>query len=153
MGKYLYRESDLLGSGFSSKVYKATMITNSKEKFAIKVIDIEKFGNVELLDMEIQTLMSINHPNVIRCLDVIKTPKIYYLITEYCPHGDLDDLIKLQKYIPEDRAILIMKQIVDGYKALMAKRIIHRDLKPANIMRFGNSWKIGDFGFARFCKE
>jgi serine/threonine protein kinase len=35
----------------------------------------------------------------------------------------------------------------------MSKNIIHRDLKPANIMRFGSQWKIGDFGFARYCKE
>ena len=34
----------------------------------------------------------------------------------------------------------------------MSKNIIHRDLKPANIMRFGNQWKIGDFGFAKYCK-
>ena len=103
--------------------------------------------------MEIETLLSIKHPNVIRCLDVYKTDNFYYLITAYCPHGDLDELIRVQKFIPEDRAILIMKQVIEGYKALMAKNIIHRDLKPANIMRFGNKWKIGDFGFARFCKE
>ena len=72
---------------------------------------------------------------------------------EYCPHGDLEELIRFQKFIPEDRAILIMKQILEGYKALAAKNIIHRDLKPANVMRFGNKWKIGDFGFARYCKE
>jgi serine/threonine protein kinase len=34
----------------------------------------------------------------------------------------------------------------------MNKNIIHRDLKPANIMRFSNQWKIGDFGFAKYCK-
>ena len=32
----------------------------------------------------------------------------------------------------------------------MSKNIIHRDLKPANIMRFGSTWKIGDFGFATY---
>ena len=53
----------------------------------------------------------------------------------------------------EDRAIQIMKQVIDGYKHILAKNIIHRDLKPANILRFGNKWKIGDFGFARYCKE
>lgn len=35
----------------------------------------------------------------------------------------------------------------------MAKKgILHRDIKPANIMRHGNTWKIGDFGFATNCK-
>lgn len=45
-----------------------------------------------------------------------------------------------------------MKQILNGYKYLMSKNILHRDLKPSNVMRFGNVWKIGDFGFAKYCK-
>lgn len=36
---------------------------------------------------------------------------------------------------------------------MMSKNIIHRDLKPANIMRFGSTWKLGDFGFAALCNE
>ena len=101
------------------------------------MIDLKLYNNVELLEMEIKTLMSIDHPNVMKCLEVIKTPIRYYMVMEYCPHGDLEDLIKLQKYIPEDRAIVIMRQVLEGYKALLAKGIIHRDLKPANIMRVG----------------
>lgn len=81
-----------------------------------------------------------------------KTDLNYFLVMEYCPHGDLADLVRLQHFITEDKVIPIMKQILDGYKYLMSKNIIHRDLKPANIMRFGNQWKIGDFGFAKYCK-
>lgn len=43
IGKYKYSLTDLLGFGFSSNVYKATLIDNSKEKFALKVIGLEKF--------------------------------------------------------------------------------------------------------------
>ena len=31
--------------------------------------------------------------------------------------------------------------------------VMHRDLKPANIFRKGNSWKIGDFGFALIIEQ
>jgi len=41
-----------------------------------------------------------------------------------------------------------MSQILSGYKYLLQENIIHRDIKPANILRFGNKWKISDFGFA-----
>lgn len=34
----------------------------------------------------------------------------------------------------------------------MRKNVLHRDLKPANIMRSGETWKIGDFGFSVICK-
>ena len=62
-------------------------------------------------------------------------------------------MIKLQGHLTEDRALAIMIQIIDAFKYLVSKGIIHRDIKPANIMRFGNNWKIGDFGFARYCTE
>lgn len=121
----------------------------------MKVIDLAKFrpDEIELLETEIQILCSLKHPHIIGCIDVFKTEKNYFLVTEYCPHGDLDELIKIQKSISEDKAIPIMMQILDAYKHLISKKIIHRDLKPANIMRFGNNWKIGDFGFAKYCKE
>lgn len=41
-----------------------------------------------------------------------------------------------------------MKQIVQGSKYLIEQKVIHRDLKPPNILKKGNLWKIGDFGFA-----
>ena len=46
-----------------------------------------------------------------------------------------------------------MGQIISGYLYMAKKGILHRDLKPANIMRHGNTWKIGDFGFATSCKS
>lgn len=156
VAEYKYSLDDILGQGFSSTVYKATLRNNNKQKYAIKVIDLKKFkqdSSLMLLDMEVEIVMSLNHPNIIQCLDVFKSKSYYYLIFEYCPHGDLDELIKFQKFMTEDRAIQIMKQVIDGYKHILSKNIIHRDLKPANIMRFGNKWKIGDFGFARYCKE
>ena len=45
-------------------------------------------------------------------------------------------------------ASIIVKHISEGYSELMKNNIIHRDLKPANIFKMGNTWKIGDFGFA-----
>ena len=86
-------------------------------------------------------------------MDVIKTQEQYFIVTEYCPHGDLQELLKTQKLIHEEVALKIIRQIIDAYKYIMSKNIIHRDLKPANIMRFGSVWKIGDFGFATHCTE
>lgn len=40
IGKYKYSLNDLLGTGYSSNVYKATLINNNKERFALKVIGL-----------------------------------------------------------------------------------------------------------------
>lgn len=42
-----------------------------------------------------------------------------------------------------------MRQICNGFIALVKEGIVHRDLKPANIMLSKGIVKIGDFGFAK----
>lgn len=42
-----------------------------------------------------------------------------------------------------------MRQICNGFIALVKEGIVHRDLKPANIMLSKGVVKIGDFGFAK----
>ena len=57
VAEYKYSLDDILGQGFSSTVYKATLRDNNKQKYAIKVIDLKKFkqdSSVALLDMEVE---------------------------------------------------------------------------------------------------
>lgn len=39
---------------------------------------------------------------------------------------------------------------MEACKYLGDKLIVHRDIKPANIFLKDGTWKLGDFGFARF---
>ena len=43
-----------------------------------------------------------------------------------------------------------MRQILSGFTELVREKIIHRDLKPANILINEGTYKIGDFGFAKY---
>jgi len=43
----------------------------------------------------------------------------------------------------------VLRQIALGLESLAAMSIVHRDLKPANVLRYGDTWKITDFGIAR----
>lgn len=95
----------------------------------------------------------LNHPNIVKFYDAIKTDQYYYIVTEYCPHGDLHNLLHQSKKLDAKKAEDILCQIINGYAYLLKKGILHRDLKPANIFRSGNMWKIGDFGFSTFCKS
>jgi serine/threonine protein kinase len=44
---------------------------------------------MRLLESEIRILRLLDHPHIIKCLDVYKTPSQFYIITEYCQKGDL----------------------------------------------------------------
>jgi serine/threonine protein kinase len=79
------------------------------------------------------------HENVLRLHEVIKTPYFYYLILEYCPHGNLHEYIRQKKKLTEPNSIDIMNQVLAGYRYLIEQGVIHRDLKPANILRIGRT--------------
>lgn len=44
--------------------------------------------------------------------------------------------------------MVILKDVIAGYRHIAEKDIIHRDLKPANVFLSSGKAKIADFGFA-----
>ena len=49
--------------------------------------------------------------------------------------------------------MIIIKQLIYGYRYLHEHSVIHRDLKPANILIKDETYKIADFGFAKYYQE
>lgn len=89
---------------------------------------------------------------VLHLYDVYATKNNTYIITELC-EGDLGNSLKKRKNIPYPEAVEIIRQIINGYLDVCNSGYLHRDIKPANIFYKGNSYKIGDFGFAIPKKE
>jgi serine/threonine-protein kinase ULK/ATG1 len=79
-------------------------------------------------------MKSLKHPNIVQLFDVKKSANNIYLFQELCDKGSLEDVLNNRKKLPEAEALVIVKQIVAGYKYLYDNKIIHRDLKPANIL-------------------
>lgn len=149
IGKYVYYRDKEIGSGYSSKVYKARKVGEDQD-YAIKVIELKKYtnSNMEMLANEIKILKTLDHPNVIRCYDIYRVVNKCYIVTEYCPYGDLLAHITQRGRLTEESAVDIIDSVICGCKYLMENNILHRDLKPANILKSKSGWKIADFGFA-----
>lgn len=50
--------------------------------------------NKQMIDKEIQILLDLNHPNIIKLHDFKKTSNNWYLVFEYCELGDLEHYMK-----------------------------------------------------------
>jgi len=57
-----------------------------------------------------------------------------YLLLELCCEGQLFDIIKKDRRMPEDRTSDIVRQVCLGIEAIHREKIIHRDIKPENII-------------------
>jgi len=110
---------------------------------------IRDLSDVERVAWEIHILKVIKHPNLIQLYEIIESSKYLYLIMEYCPGGELFDMIVKKKRLKESEASKFLGQLVCGVEYLHKLRICHWDLKPENLLLDWNgNLKIVDFGLS-----
>ena len=91
-----YRILQKLGAGGMGVVYKAHQISLDRE-VAIKVLSRElasKPMNVERFKREGRSMAKLDHPNILRCLEVGQHQKFHYLAMEYIDGGSVQGWLK-----------------------------------------------------------
>mmetsp|Transcript_25268 Transcript_25268/g.53650 ORF Transcript_25268/g.53650 Transcript_25268/m.53650 type:complete len:586 (+) Transcript_25268:137-1894(+) len=147
-----------IGHGHYGVVRKC-MDRETKVWYAIKSIRKSKVGKVDVLKREIALLKEVDHPNIIKLIEVHEDQKYLHLVTELCTGGELFDRIieKTQSdegHFSERDAANIVRCILDAIAYCHdVKGIVHRDLKPENFL-FSTPdedavIKIIDFGLSR----
>jgi calcium-dependent protein kinase len=147
-----------LGHGHYGVVRKC-MNRETKEWLAIKSIRKSKVGKVEVLKREIDILKEVNHPNIIKLIEIHEDSKYLHLVTELCTGGELFDRIIAKTQSPEGHfseqdAAFLIQCILDAIRYCHEeKQIVHRDLKPENFLFKTQDEdapiKIIDFGLSR----
>lgn len=91
---------------------------------------------------------SMQHPNVIHTLDLLKDDKGDYCeVMEYCAGGDLYTLILAAQTLEVLEADCYFKQLMRGVEYMHEMGVAHRDLKPENLLLTQHgALKITDFG-------
>ena len=74
----------------------------------------------------------------------------YYLVMPIC-EGSLQDRLQTQGPLPPAEARQTIIEILAGLHE--AGDIVHRDLKPGNVLRLDGSWRLADFGIAKFVED
>ena len=119
--------------------------------YALKTILLDQCRSSVLkreLKNEIAILRSLDHPNIVRALELYDYHRKLYLILELCNGGDL---YVRDPYV-EYQAKSIAYSLFDAVAYLHSKHITHRDLKYENIMfasPTSSTVKIIDFGLSK----
>jgi serine/threonine protein kinase len=119
---------------------------------ALKLIpksNIKSESDLKQLQLELDTMAFVRHPNICCLHTFFEEPEFYGLVLDYCPGGNLEERIAKHGPLPEDQAAGIFHQIVSGVQSCHLMSVAHRDLKLSNflITTFPNI-KIADFGLA-----
>ncbi|KAK4474864.1 hypothetical protein MN116_001977, partial [Schistosoma mekongi] len=100
---------------------------------------------------EVRVLKSLNHPNIIKLLEVIESEKHLYLVMEYASGGEVFDYLVSHGKMNEKDARCKFRQIVSAVQYCHQKMIVHRDLKAENLLLDAElNIKIADFGFSNY---
>lgn len=114
----------------------------------IKLADLPK-GVDRSLQIEIDLLKNLNHPNIVKYNGFVKSSECLYIILEYCENGSLHSICKNFGKFPENLVALYMSQVLRGLSYLHEEGVIHRDIKGANILTTKEGLvKLADFGVA-----
>ena len=144
-----YRILRELGSGGSARVYLALQHAFGKQ-VAIKVLAQDAAQDATARERflhEGEIAKRLDHPNIVRVLDVGHHLDTCYLVMEYLRGGDLNR--NLASGLHMQNVLMVVKEIAAALDYAHGKGIAHGDVKPENILfNAQGTALLADFGVA-----
>ncbi len=152
-GRYEMRE--LIGVGGMAYVYKAYDAIDDRI-VAVKILRDEFLANEEFVRRfrnESKAIAILNHPNIVKVLDVGFGERLQYIVMEHIDGITLKEYLDQRKDLRWKEAVHFTVQILRALQHAHDKGIVHRDIKPQNIMLLSDGTiKVTDFGIARLTR-
>ena len=124
------------------------------EKRAVKIVErTNNAKELEFLQREMNVLLCVSHPYIVRTYDIFDERDKIYLVMEFVGGGDFFEYMAKRVQLKEMEAKHVMWQIMRGIEYLHDNNIVHRDIKPENVLVASLTplhLQLTDFGFANF---
>ncbi|KAI8071382.1 kinase-like domain-containing protein [Gongronella butleri] len=145
-----------LGVG-SFAIVKECLHRHSGQAYALKIIKKSAIaGRENMLDVELDILKQVKHPNIVSMHDLYETDEAVYIVTDLCGSELFQQLLTKGSYTEKDASHLV-SQILQGLAYLHDHDIIHRDIKPENLLFQSAAadarLMITDFGLSKILKH
>jgi len=143
----IWRMGDQIGEGGVGTVYKVTH-TMSGMIAAAKVIDVTNKSDLEEFVIEVDALVMVQHPGVVKLHAAYYHADKLWMIIDFCSGGAFDDIyLERDEGLSEPELRCIACQLAKALQHIHAQGLFHRDVKGGNLLLEQNgSVKLTDFG-------
>jgi len=147
IGKYVITKK--IAEGGMGAVYKGVHPTLNKDVILKKLTLSGDEHISERFKREARIMMDFKNDNIVDVYDHFKAGGSYYIVLEFVDGMALDEMIRQERYLPNDTALLMFLEACIALRYAHDKNVIHRDIKPGNILlsKTGEV-KLVDFGIA-----
>ena len=155
-----YEMCEVLGVGSTSTCHRCVELSTGISR-ACKIVDTSEIdpscqSMMDQFLVEIRTLRSLQHPNIIELYDVYISDDRIYIVMELMSGGELFDYVVQKGTLTEEEASRIVRKVTSALVYMHSRNVIHRDMKPENLLlahkpRGPNDIevKIIDFGLSK----
>ncbi|KAF7849858.1 hypothetical protein BT93_L0208 [Corymbia citriodora subsp. variegata] len=147
-----FSESNLLGVGSFSSVYKGTLANGMD--VAVKVLNLHIEGSLRSFDVECEVFRKIWHRNLVKVISTCTNADLRALVLQYVPNGSLEKWLYSNNYnLGLHQRVKIMVDVATTLDYLhhgQSEPVVHCDLKPSNVLLNKDLVaQVCDFGIAK----
>lgn len=128
---------------------------SSGTKVAVKVMHLSDPNAKAAYREELETLMQLHHPNILRVISTFEKPQ-ECIVTKWMEGGPLNEWLASRRKILgkpiswNDLGRKIALDVASGLAYLHGEGKVHRDMKSLNVFMDGDGTAVlADFGFAK----
>lgn len=94
--------------------------------------------------------MGLNNQFICKLFYSFQNERKFFFVLEYCPGGELFNLLVKKKRFTEDQTRYYAAQIILALEHVHSLDVIYRDLKPENVLIDSEGYiRITDFGLSK----
>ncbi|KAF4138432.1 Protein kinase domain [Phytophthora infestans] len=147
-----YELLEKIGNGAFGEVHRARDLASGEIR-AIKRLRVKDDGQLSVVPaaqfQEIETMRQLQHPNIIKLLDVVPDGSYIALVLEYMPTDLLSIVRSREEPLRPADVRGLLRMLLHGVACCHEHNILHRDLKPGNLLLSADGvLKLSDFGLA-----
>ncbi|MGH9110879.1 MAG: serine/threonine-protein kinase [Acidimicrobiales bacterium] len=140
-----------LGSGASGTVWRAHSRGPVAQVVALKRLRAGGgAADLERIRREASVLTELDHPHIVRVLEVLHDDDGLALAMQFAPGGSLADLLAERGRLTPGQVVAIAAPMADALASAHRRGVLHGDVKPANVLFTSDGEPLlSDFGVAR----